>query len=59
MHLVYPRPPNLHNHCFQFLLGITVAPRDIEENGYANFSFLLGGVNKVHYDLGENGEFYK
>ena len=35
-----------HNHCFQFLLGITVVPREIEDNGYAK---LGGGVNKVHY----------
>ena len=42
-----PPPPNLHNHCFRFLLGITVIPIEIEENGYGNF----GGVNKVHYDL--------
>ena len=36
-------PQILHNHCFQFLLGITVVPREIEENGYANFFFLGGG----------------
>ena len=29
-------PKILHNHCFQFLLGITVIPREIEGNGYAN-----------------------
>ena len=34
----------LHNLCFQFLLGITVVPREIEDNGYAKF----WGVNKVH-----------
>ena len=40
-----PRPYNalclhpqiLHSHCFQFLLGITVVPREIEDNGYAKF----------------------
>ena len=42
----------LHNHCFQFLLGITVVLREIEDNGYAKFS----GINKVHWDLCENGE---
>ena len=27
-------PPRiLHNHCFQFLLGITVVPREIQDNG--------------------------
>ena len=31
-------PPRiLHNHCFQFLLGITVVPREIQDNGYAKF----------------------
>ena len=34
--LVYP-PKSLHNHCVQFLLGITVVPREIEDNGYAKF----------------------
>ena len=42
----------LHNHCFQFLLGITVIPREIEANGYVKF----WGVNKVHYGLCDNGE---
>ena len=44
-----PRSPPkiLHNCCFQFLLGITVVPREIKDNGYAKFS----GVNKVHYGL--------
>ena len=32
-------------HCSQFLLGITVAPREIQDNGYGKF----WGVNKVHY----------
>ena len=27
----------LHSHCFQFFLGITVVPREIEDNGYAKF----------------------
>ena len=34
LHLVYPH--NIfHNHCFEFLLGITVVPREIENNGHA------------------------
>ena len=42
MHLVFPpsppTPPRLlHIHCFQFLLGITVVPREIEDNGYERF----------------------
>ena len=38
MHLVphpHPTPPpkkKLHNHCLQFVLGITVVPREIEDN---------------------------
>ena len=42
----------LHNHCFQFLMGITVVAKEIEDNGYAKF----WGLNKVHYGLCENGE---
>ena len=34
LHLVYPHNI-LHNHCFEFLLGITVVPREIENNGHA------------------------
>ena len=50
----------LHNHCFQFLLGITAVPIEIEHNGHANF-FLGGGgggggLTKGHYGLCENGE---
>ena len=44
----YPPPPpplqqkkkrerKLHNHCFHFLLGITVVPREIEDGGLAEF----------------------
>ena len=40
---------------FQFLLGITVVPRQIEDNGYAKFWV----VNKVPYGPCENGEFGK
>ena len=52
MHLVClppspPPPPHqiLHNLGFSFLLGITVAPREIENNAYAKFL----RANKVHY----------
>ena len=39
-------PPQIFpNHCFQFLLGITVVPREIEDNGSENFL----GVSKLHY----------
>ena len=37
-------PKILHNLCFQFLLGITVVAKEIEDNGYAKF----WGLNKVH-----------
>ena len=37
----------------QFLLGITVVPKEIEDNGYAKF----GGLRKVHYGPCENGKF--
>ena len=51
-----PPPPSptqiLHNHCFQFLWGITVVQREIQDNGYAKF----WEVNKVNYGLCENGE---
>ena len=50
-------------HCSQFLLGITVAPREIEDNGYAFFFCMggggVGGVDKVYYGLCENREFPK
>ena len=54
IHQPPPPPPTkkLHNRYFQFLLGITVGPREIEGNGYAKFS----GANRVHYGLCENGE---
>ena len=44
MHLVYPPPPeNFHNRCFQFLLGIAVVSREIQDNGYAIFFGGGGG----------------
>ena len=30
-------PKILHNDCFQSVLGITVVPGEIQDNGYANF----------------------
>ena len=58
LHLDCLPPKILHNHFFQFLLGITVIPREIENNGHAEFFFLWGGggVSKVHYGLCEKGE---
>ena len=51
--LIFFHPKNIvHSHYFQFLLGITVIAREIEDTGYAKFL----GVNKVHYGLGEKSE---
>ena len=47
-----PSKKKWRNHCFQFLLGITAIPREIQDNGYVKF----WGVNKVHYGLCEYGE---
>ena len=47
-HLVnLPHPPKkkLHNHCFQFLLGSTVVPRENEDNSYVK----CRDINKMHY----------
>ena len=41
----------LHKHCFQFLLGLTIAPREIEINAYANF----WRDNKKYYGIFEKG----
>ena len=54
MHLVYPPQESLHDHCSQFLLGITVVPREIQDNGYEKFGG--GGVNKVCDGPCENGK---
>ena len=53
MHLVYPQI-FLYNHRFQFLLGMTVVSREVEDNGSETFGG--GGGGKVYYGLGENGE---
>ena len=62
MHLVFHPTSCIamaHCHCFQFLLGITVVPSEIEDNDYAKFGGggRGGGVSKVHYGLCEIGEF--
>ena len=31
------RPKVLHKHCLQFLLGVKMAPREIENNTYVKF----------------------
>ena len=53
MHPCLPPPPQIcHNHCFQFLVAITVVPWEIEDNGYEKFF----GVTKLHYVLYGNVE---
>ena len=54
-----PSPQILYNCSFQFLLGITVVPREIKDSGYSNFFFFFGGGgrSKVHCGLCENGEW--
>ena len=44
----------LQNLCFSFFLGITVVPRETEDNAYAKF----WGANKVHYGRCASGESY-
>ena len=46
-------PTILYNHCYQFLLGITAVPREIEDNVC---KILV--TNKVHYGVWENSELY-
>ena len=35
--LVVCHPNILHKHCLHFLLGVTMAPRETENNAYAKF----------------------
>ena len=42
MHLVYPQI-FLYNHRFQFLLGIAVVSREVEDNGSETFGGGGGG----------------
>jgi len=37
-------PQILHKHCFQFLLGLSMVPRENKNNAYARF----GGTNKEY-----------
>ena len=43
-------PQILHKHCFQFLLGLTMVPRENQNNAYAKF----GGKTK-YYGIVRNG----
>ena len=67
LHLDCLAPKILRNHFFQFLLGITVIPREIKKeikkNGHAEFFLFFfwggggtGGVTKVHYGVCEKGK---
>ena len=51
----YRDMPN--NSCFQFPLGVTVVPREIEDNGYAKFGGWGGGERGGKQGLCENGEW--
>ena len=42
-------PQILHKHCFQFLLGLTMVPRENKNNAYAKF----GGTNNKYYGFAE------
>ena len=46
IHLYYPTKL-LHNHCLQFLLGHENAPREVENNAYADFWV----VKEVYYGI--------
>ena len=40
-------PKILHKHCLKFLLGVKMAPRETENNAFAE----LGVTNKEHYGM--------
>ena len=44
-------PQILHKHCFQFLLGLTMVPRENKNNAYAK----LGGTKKEYYGIFRTG----
>ena len=50
---LYLSPQILHKHCFQFLLGLTMVPRENKNNAYAKF----GGTNKEYYGIFRTGLF--
>ena len=64
MHLFTPQI--LHNHCFQFLLGFTVVPWKVKDNGHNFFSisyFLSffgggGGGGERRAEAVEKGALY-
>ena len=46
-------PQMLHKHCFQFLLRLTMVPRENKNNAYAEF----GGTSKKYYGIIPSGLF--
>ena len=46
-------PQILHKHCFPFLLGLTMVPRENKNNPYAKF----GETNKEYYGIFRSGLF--
>ena len=40
-------PQILYTHCFQFLLGVKMCPKETENNAYANF----WGDKQEHYGM--------
>ena len=44
-------PQILHKHCFQFLLGFTMVPRENKNNAYAKFR----GTDKEYYGIFRTG----
>ena len=57
--LLVPPPPQIHNklhsHCFQFLLGLRIVPRETENNGYAKSFFPGGGEIIMVFSKVANG----
>ena len=47
-------PQILHKHCFQFLLGLIMVPRENKNNAYAKF----GGTKKEYYGIFRTGLFF-
>ena len=46
-----PQILHLYKHCFQFLLGFTVVPRENKNNAYAKFA----GKKKEYYGIFRSG----
>ena len=46
-------PNILHKHCLQFLLELTMVPRENKNSAYAKF----GGTNKEYYGIFRSGLF--